>query len=303
MVLNGGCTGWSYLAVMQHVQVVECPRDALQGWGKPVDTATKVEYIRALLGVGFDTLDLGSFVSSRHVPQMADTAEVLSKLNDLDVWNPATRRLVVVVNLRGAEEACRHEAVDDVGFPLSLSETFSLRNAGMGRDAAWEQLAAVRECCEQSGKRLVVYLSMGFGNPYGDSWSLDFLEDWMLTCISRFAPSVVSLSDTLGSASPELIESAFSRLSKENTVADIGAHLHAHPAQAAVKVDAALRGGCRRFDAAIGGIGGCPFASDTLVGNVPTEVLVQRLGEAQLWTPPDAEAWVHAQRSARKVFS
>lgn len=288
---------------MQQVHVVECPRDALQGWGKPVETAAKVDYLRALLAVGFDTLDLGSFVSPRHVPQMADTAAVLERLNELDAWNPVTRRLVIVVNVRGAEEACRYEAVDDVGFPLSLSETFSLRNAGMGRDAAWEQLAAIKEQCEQAGKRLIVYLSMGFGNPYGDPWSIDLLEDWMHTCISRFSPAVISLSDTLGSASPELLEVAFGRLGVRGDQVEVGAHLHAHPAQAAAKVEAALRGGCRRFDAAMGGVGGCPFAADALVGNVPTEVLVQQLAGSGLWTPPDAGAWESAQRAARNVFS
>jgi len=293
----------AYLAVMQQVHVVECPRDALQGWGKPVDTAAKVDYLRALLAVGFDTLDLGSFVSPRHVPQMADTAAVLNRLSELEAWNPITRRLVIVVNARGAEEACRHDTVDDVGFPLSLSETFSLRNAGMGRDAAWDKLASIREQCEPTGKRLVVYLSMGFGNPYGDPWSLELLEEWMHTCISRFSPAVVSLSDTLGSASPELLEEAFARLGMRGDHVEIGAHLHAHPAAAAAKVEAALRGGCRRFDAAMGGVGGCPFAADALVGNVPTEVLVQQLAASGLWTAPDARAWEHARSSARIVFS
>jgi hydroxymethylglutaryl-CoA lyase len=288
---------------MEPVHVVECPRDALQGWGKPVATEVKVAYYKALMRVGFGTLDFGSFVSPRHVPQMADTLEVIRRLDAENAWGDGTRRLVIVVNARGAEAACACESVDDIGFPLSLSETFSLRNAGMGRDAAWGELDRVKAACEGAGKRLVVYLSMGFGNPYGDSWSLDLLSEWTHVCIQRVCPSVISWSDTLGSATPDLLEEAFRLIRPSGWDGALGAHLHAVPSEAEEKVEATLRGGCRRIDAAMGGIGGCPFASDALVGNIATETLRHVLAQRGGWVPRSGQAWEDAGRAARNVFN
>lgn len=291
------------LCGMDAVHVVECPRDALQGWATPVSTAAKVDYFAKLLQVGFGTLDFGSFVSPRHVPQMADTAAVIQALDARGAWTAETRRLVIAVNLRGAETACSFEAVDDVGFPFSLSETFSQRNAGMGRDEAWETLKRVKGACDAAGKNLVVYLSMGFGNPYGDAWSLDLLEEWAESCVRDVQPGVMSLSDTLGSATPDQLKAAVSRIRPNGWAGALGLHLHGHPLATAAKIEAALHGGCRRFDAAMGGIGGCPFAADALVGNVDTEELYRILGAMNLWNPRSIQAWEDARIAARELFN
>jgi len=288
---------------MESVHVVECPRDALQGWAKPVSTEHKVAYYKTLLQVGFGTLDFGSFVSPRHVPQMADTAEVIRRLDAEHAWTPWTRRLVIVVNERGAREAAEFDAVDDIGFPLSLSEQFSLRNAGMDCAAAWRELERVKAVCEARGKRLVVYLSMGFGNPYGDPWSLEVLGAWTESCILRVQPAVISWSDTLGTAEAEVVEAAFQTVQPVGWDGELGAHLHALPEHARQKVEAALRGGCRRLDTAFGGIGGCPFASDDLVGNLATETVSEVLAAAGRWAPRSSQAWVQAAAAARAVFS
>lgn len=260
-------------------------------------------YYKALLAVGFGTLDFGSFVSPRHVPQMANTAEVIRQLDREEAWTPWTRRLVIVVNERGAQEASAFDSVDDLGFPLSLSEQFSLRNSGMDGEAAWRELDRVMAVCEARGKRLVVYLSMGFGNPYGDPWSLELLASWTDACIRRVQPAVISWSDTLGTADAAVLEEAFRTVQPAGWNGELGAHLHALPAHAKQKVEAALRGGCRRLDAAFGGIGGCPFASDALVGNIATEVLQEVLSAHGRWAPRSAHAWAQARSAAREIFN
>ena len=259
------------------VQLVECPRDAMQGLPQFIPTATKTDYINRLLRVGFHTLDFGSFVSPKHVPQLADTAEVLA---GLDRSGSATLLLAIVANERGLQTALSHPEIDCIGYPLSISETFQQRNTNR---AIADSLPLVQEAvaaCRDLGRSLVVYLSMGFGNPYGDPWSLELLAHWAHR-LADLGVGTLALADTVGTAQPADVEAAFRHLVAELPQVTFGAHLHAHPAAWRPKVEAAWRGGCRRFDGALRGFGGCPFAEDELVGNVATEQLVAFLDEQQ----------------------
>lgn len=264
---------------MPAVQLVECPRDAIQGWATPVSTEDKVAYYKTLLDVGFHTLDLGSFVSHKAVPQMKDTRAVLQRLNDEGKFEGSTNILVIVANVRGAKDAVAAPGVTHIGFPLSISDTFQQRNTGADLNQAWERLQGICAIAQAGGKEMVVYLSMGFGNPYGDPWSVNYLMDWIGRLDLEVAPSVIALSDTIGHASAELVSTVFGHAMEETRTATIGAHLHAAPWDAQSKIQAAWDSGCRRFDGAIKGIGGCPMAQDDLVGNVPTEALVDMLSE------------------------
>lgn len=292
-----------YLCLMDRIHLVECPRDAIQGWTTPIGTADKIAYYRALLDVGFDTLDLGSFVSPHAIPQMADTREVLDALVEEGFKSRPTRWLVIAANVRGARDAAAVPSVDDIGFPLSLSETFQRRNTGAGLAEAWERLADISAVCRESGKRLVVYTSMGFGNPYGDAYAPSLLVETAHRLVSELGVEVISLSDTVGTAQPEAIRAAFSELIPALPLVEIGAHLHASPFEWEEKTTAALQAGCRRFDGAIRGIGGCPMAKDELVGNLPTEKLVERFVESGAWSVRDTRAWAHAQSLAAELFS
>ncbi len=284
----------------QAVQLIECPRDAMQGLPVFIPTATKIDYLNTLLRVGFDTLDCGSFVSPKHVPQLADTAEVLASL---DRTGSETRLLAIVANERGLQAALDHSSIDCIGYPLSISETFQQRNTN--RSIA-QSLPLVREAvaaCRAQGKELVVYLSMGFGNPYGDPWSLDQLAGYAAQLAELGVPTV-ALADTVGTAQPADIEAAFRRLRTELPDLKLGAHLHARPAAWRPKVEAAWRGGCRRFDGALQGFGGCPFAEDELVGNVATENLVAFLDEQQALLPKfNRGAFAQALQASGRVFA
>ena len=288
---------------MQRIHLVECPRYAIQGWPTPIETADKIAYYRALLDVGFDTLDMGSFVSPRAVPQMADTAEVLEALVEEGFRSRPTRWLVIVANARGAREAAAFDCVDDIGFPLSLSETFQRRNTGAGLEEAWDRLREIAELCRASGKRLVVYTSMGFGNPYGDPYAPALLVEVAHRLVEELGTQVISLSDTVGTATPEAIGDAFRALLPALPDVAIGAHLHASPFDVLEKATAALEAGCRRFDGAIRGVGGCPMANDELVGNLATEQLVDRFGALGEWSVKDDRAWAQAQSIAAELFS
>lgn len=288
---------------MDRIHLVECPRDAIQGWPTAIATADKIAYYRALLDVGFDTLDMGSFVSPRAIPQMADTREVLSSLVEEGFKSRPTRWLVIVANARGARDAAEVEAVDDVGFPLSLSETFQRRNTGAGLEEAWERLIAIRDITGASGKRLVVYTSMGFGNPYGDPYSPELLLEAAHRLVEELGVEVVSLSDTVGTARPAEIAAAFEALIPALPEATFGAHLHASPFEWSEKATAAHGAGCRRFDGAIRGVGGCPMAKDDLVGNLPTEGLVEHFMALEAWSVKDNRAWAQAQSIAADLFA
>jgi hydroxymethylglutaryl-CoA lyase len=286
---------------MSAVQLVECPRDAIQGWARPVSTEDKIAYYKGLLEVGFHTLDLGSFVSHKAVPQMKDTRKVLQSLDDEGVFSSATNVLVIVANERGAKDAVAAPGVTHLGFPMSISETFQLRNTGADLNRAWEQLLNIREIVEQGNRQLVVYLSMGFGNPYGDDWSPTLLMDWAAKTDEVLRPEVIALSDTIGHAEPDLLRTVFSEITAAGLSATLGAHLHAAPWAAESKIQASWESGCRRFDGALGGIGGCPMAQDELVGNLPTETLVSFL-KAHSDLPLDERAWNQSQAFAVDLF-
>lgn len=283
---------------------MECPRDAIQGWPHPVSTEDKLAYYRVLLRVGFDTLDMGSFVSPKAIPAMADTGRVLGQLEDEGIWDQTdTRALVIVANERGARDAVEYESVKAIGFPLSLSPTFQERNTRADLEEAWKRLDAVASWCERKNKDLVVYLSMGFGNPYGDEWSEDMPTFWAKKLLDRLSPSVISLADTVGAATPDVVERVFRVASHEVGQEVLGAHLHVHPLDGLGKIKAAHRGGCFRMDGAMRGVGGCPMAQDDLVGNAPTELLIQWAEREGLWSVKDAKSLDQAQSLAADLFS
>lgn len=258
---------------MDTVKIIECPRDAMQGIRTFIPTQRKVEYINKLLRVGFDTIDFGSFVSAKAMPQMADTATVL---DGLDLSSTRSKLLAIVANRRGAEDASTHAAISYLGFPLSMSETFQQRNTNKSIAEALNTLEEIKNICLRSGKNLVTYLSMGFGNPYGDRYDAGMVASFV-DILMTLGSDVISLADTIGVAESAAIESLFTSVSQQFPKAEIGVHLHATPFTAPEKIEAAYRGGCRRFDGALRGFGGCPMASDELVGNIATENIVSFL--------------------------
>ncbi|MEY3051224.1 MAG: hypothetical protein RLY31_1009 [Bacteroidota bacterium] len=256
----------------QTLILTECPRDAMQGWHAFIPTATKAAYLNLLLSAGFDILDFGSFVSPKAIPQLRDTAEVLEQL---DLARTRTRLLAIVANEKGASMACGFEQIRLLGFPFSVSETFQLRNTNATIEASLERVASIQECCARSGKELVVYLSMGFGNPYGDPWNAEVVMHWAHR-LAALDVRTLQLSDTIGVSNPANIRYLFSVLmpfGAEHGI-DIGAHLHTDPWRWEEKLRAAWESGCRRFDGAVSGYGGCPMAKDELTGNMPTEKMV-----------------------------
>ena len=256
--------------------LVECPRDAMQGLSNFIPTHLKIEYANQLLQVGFHTLDFGSFVSPKAIPQMRDTGEVLA---GLDLSNTSTKLLAIIANERGATDACSHPEITYLGFPFSISETFQQRNTNSSIAESFDRVKAIQEMCVANDKELVIYISMGFGNPYGDPWSPELAAQWVEKIIDLDV-NIVSLADTVGVAEPETVDLLFRELIPAFPNTTIGAHLHATPDNWRSKVDAAYRAGCRRFDGALKGYGGCPMAKDELVGNMATENLISYL-EAQ----------------------
>jgi hydroxymethylglutaryl-CoA lyase len=253
------------------MKIIECPRDAMQGIHSFIPTEKKIDYINALLQVGFDTIDFGSFVSPKAMPQMADSWKVISRLK-LDETD--TKLLAIVANERGAKEALSYPEIDYLGFPFSISETFQLRNTNASQQEAFDRVKDIQNLCLQKEKTLVVYLSMGFGNPYGDFWAPELVEHWT----DRFAHigvEIISLSDTIGVATPNSIANLFDTVIQSFPTIEFGAHLHTEPHNWREKVAAAFDNGCERFDGAIRGFGGCPMAQNKLVGNMPTENLVR----------------------------
>ena len=255
------------------IQLVECPRDAMQGIPDFIDTAIKAAYINQLLEVGFHTLDFGSFVSAKAIPQMRDTAEVLEML---DLHKAKSKLLAIVANVRGAEDALHFQEIDFLGFPLSVSETFQQRNTNASIAEALKTVESIQHLCEVKGKKQVVYLSMGFGNPYGNPYSPELVAEFVEK-LAQLHVETISLSDTIGVATPELITKLFEVQTQAFPQIQFGAHLHSRPDSIEEKVVAALKGGCRRFDGALKGYGGCPMAKDDLVGNMATEVMIETL--------------------------
>lgn len=255
---------------MQQIEIIECPRDAMQGIKQWIPTAQKIRYAQTLLKVGFDVLDIGSFVSAKAIPQMRDTTEVLA---NLDRSQSKTALLTIVANERGAREACAHPEVDWLGYPFSISENFQMRNTHKTIADSQVLLELLLNLCDQYNKGLVVYLSMGFGNPYGDPWSPEIVAEW-IDYLAQKGVKVVSLSDTVGTATIDIIGELFSAIIPQFPSLKIGAHLHVNPVDALQKINHAYQNGCRRFDGAINGYGGCPMAKDELIGNMPTEKIL-----------------------------
>ncbi|MDQ2769060.1 MAG: hydroxymethylglutaryl-CoA lyase [Bacteroidota bacterium] len=280
------------------MKLIECPRDAMQGLTEFIPTATKTAYLNALLRVGFDTLDFGSFVSPKAIPQLRDTAEVLA---GLDLSATKTKLLAIVANRRGAETAVQHPEISYLGFPLSVSETFQRRNTNQSTSEALADVAAMHELCERHGKTLVAYLSMGFGNPYGDAWSPEIVTHFTQQ-LAALGVRIVALSDTVGASTAATITPLFSALIPAFPAIEFGAHLHTTPTTWREKVAAAYEAGCRRFDGAIGGIGGCPMAADELTGNMATENLLSYLTEKDIENGLDMAAFRQAQQQADEVF-
>ncbi len=249
--------------------LTDCPRDAMQGIAPLIPTSHKVAYLSALMEVGFDVLDAGSFVSPKAVPQMADSAKVLEALPETE-----TAVLAIVANERGAHDALAHGRPDFIGFPFGISETFQERNTGGGIQEGWRRLERIQNAASASGKGVVVYLSMGFGNPYGDPWSPELAGEWARRLHEELGVVNLALSDTVGQADERMVESVCSQVISATPDMAVGVHLHGRREAAAPLMEAAWRGGCRKFDGALGGLGGCPMAKDELVGNLPTEVLM-----------------------------
>jgi hydroxymethylglutaryl-CoA lyase len=281
------------------MKLIECPRDAMQGLHDFIPTATKTAYLNALLKVGFDTLDFGSFVSPKAIPQLRDTAEVLA---GLDLSTTSTKLLAIVANLRGAETAAQYPEISYLGFPLSVSETFQRRNTNQTTAEALADVAAMHALCERTGKTLVTYLSMGFGNPYGDAWSPEIVTDFTQQ-LAALGVRTVALSDTVGASTAATIAPLFSALIPAFPAIEFGAHLHTTPTSWREKVSAAYEAGCRRFDGAIGGFGGCPMAADELTGNMATENLIDYLSEVGQTLGLDLDALAQARAAASGIFA
>ena len=281
------------------IKIIECPRDAMQGIKTFIPTKLKANYIQSLLRVGFDTLDFGSFVSPKAIPQMRDTKEVLDKL---DLSCTRTKLLSIVANLRGAEMACSIDSIDYLGFPFSISENFQMRNTHKTISESEIVLKDILEITQKSNKKLVVYMSMAFGNPYGDPWDVDIVSEWA-DRLQSMGVEILSLSDTIGSSKPESISYLFSNLIPKFPHIEFGAHLHTHPNSWYEKLNAAYNAGCYRFDGAIQGLGGCPMASDSLTGNMPTEKIISYFNSENIDTQIDILPFESAHNSASKLFS
>lgn len=280
------------------MKLIECPRDAMQGLEEFIPTDVKVTYLNQLLKVGFDTLDFGSFVSPKAIPQMRDTAEVLDQL---EISNSKTRLLAIIANVRGAETACQFDRIHFLGFPLSISETFQQRNTNKSIAEALNTVNEIQELCTRHNKKQVVYISMGFGNPYGDPYDLEIVAKFTDILTTLQVP-IISLADTIGVSQPAQIESLFTSLIKSFPNVEFGAHLHSTPTTSLEKIAAAYQAGCQRFDGAIKGYGGCPMAKDELVGNMATETILAFLDSKQAAPVLNRTEFIKAMELAERVF-
>jgi hydroxymethylglutaryl-CoA lyase len=284
---------------MKAIKIIECPRDAMQGIKKMIPTADKIVYLQSLLRVGFDTLDFGSFVSPKAIPQMQDTAEVLA---GLDLSKTQTKLLAIIANTKGAEMASLHPEIRYLGFPFSISENFQMRNTHKTIAESLVTLQEILEIAVKSEKEVVAYLSMGFGNPYGDPWNIEIVGEWTEK-LAKMGVKILSLSDTVGSSTPDVIAYLFGHLIPKYPQIEFGAHLHTTPDRWFEKVDAAYRSGCRRFDGAIQGFGGCPMAKDVLTGNMPTEKLLSYFTAQKEMMTTSPMSFESAYNEASKIFN
>ncbi len=284
---------------MNQIKIIECPRDAMQGIKSHfIPTEKKAQYINSLLKVGFDTIDFGSFVSPKAIPQMKDTAEVLSML---DLSNTTSKLLAIVANVRGAVDASQFSEIDYLGYPFSISENFQMRNTHKTIAQSIETLQEILKIASKTKKEVVAYLSMGFGNPYGDPWNVDIVGNWTEK-LYGMGVKILSLSDTIGSSTPEVIDYLFSNLIPKYPEIEFGAHLHTTPDTWREKIAAAHKAGCKRFDGAIKGYGGCPMAKDELTGNMPTEKLLSYFTEQKEDTGIKPMSFESAYNKALEIF-
>ena len=281
------------------MKIIECPRDAMQGIPNFIPTKTKIEYINELLKVGFNTIDIGSFVSQKIIPQLSDTKQVLKNIN---LSSSKSKLLVIIGNERGAKEAANFDEISYIGFPFSVSETFQIKNINSNIKSSLLLIEKIQNICIQKNKKLVIYFSMAFGNPYGDEWSIYIVAHWAEKLLQDFGINILSLSDTIGSSNPINISWLFSKLIQEFPNVEFGAHLHSNAISIKEKIMAAYQAGCRRFDGALMGIGGCPLAKDELVGNIPTEKIIDILTQAGENFNFNESALDNSLKLAQKIF-
>lgn len=283
----------------ERVKIIECPRDAMQGIKTFIPTEEKVRYIQSLLSCGFDTIDFGSFVSPKAIPQMVDTAEVLA---NLDISRTNSKLLAIVANVRGAKDACQHPEINYLGYPFSISENFQMRNTHKTIAQSVDVLSEILELAVSGNKEVVTYISMGFGNPYGDPWDVEVVGEWTEK-LASMGIKILSLSDTIGSSTPEVIDYLFSNLIPKYPNIEFGAHLHTTPSSWHEKIDTAFKAGCRRFDGAVQGFGGCPMAKDELTGNMPTEKMLSYFTTSKVETGINWLNFESAHNKATELFT
>ncbi len=280
------------------IKLIECPRDAMQGWHEFIPTVDKIRYINRLLNVGFDTIDFGSFVSPKAIPQMADTKAVLE---NLDLSKTSSKLLAIVANKRGAEDTVAYNQINFLGFPFSISETFQQRNTNTSIEQSFNQVLEIQDLCVRNNKKLVIYISMGFGNPYGDAYHEEMVFEWA-NKLANVGTEIISLADTVGLATPEQIERTTKFLIQSMPNVEIGVHLHSSPTNWKQKAEAAYNAGCIRFDGAINGIGGCPMAGDNLVGNMNTNLMIDFFNEKEISLHLDNATLADAIQIATEIF-
>lgn len=286
------------MSINNAIKLIECPRDAMQGWPHFIPTAKKTEYINALLKVGFNTIDFGSFVSPKAIPQMADTKEVIQKVK---IQNSKTKLLTIIANERGAQDAVVFDEISYLGFPFSVSETFQKRNTNSTITESLGRVEEIQNLCVKNKKELVVYISMGFGNPYGDVYNETIVFEWVNKLVEMDI-KIISLADTVGLATKEQVYHVTKHLVDSLPATEIGVHLHSTPSNWKEKVEAALQAGCKRFDGALKGIGGCPMADDELVGNMDTELMIPYFEELSLLNSLDKDALRKCSMLASEIF-
>ena len=294
-------TGVIFVCIMDLIgttKLIECPRDAMQGWKTFIPTEKKTAYINSLLKVGFDTIDFGSFVSPKAIPQMADTAEVLK---NLEPGLSNSKLLAIIANLRGAEDASVYDVINYLGFPFSVSETFQQRNTNSSIQESLERVEEIQNICVKTGKKLVIYISMGFGNPYDDPYSEEVVFEWINKMVALDI-EIISLADTVGIATAEQVYDMTSYLVESLPGIEIGVHLHSTPDNWEEKLEAAVKAGCKRFDGALKGIGGCPMAGDDLVGNMNSELMIQYFKEQQILPIMNEDALQESLQIANEIF-
>jgi hydroxymethylglutaryl-CoA lyase len=283
---------------MQKLKIIECPRDAMQSIKEFIPTDKKIKYVQSLLEVGFDTIDVGSFVSKKVIPQLSDTVEVI---DSLDLLDKKSKLLVIIANIKGAEIASKYNKISYVGFPFSISENFQMRNTNKTINESFLNLIEINKIVSRSQKKLVVYLSMCFGNPYGEVWNLDIIDKSISKLVDN-GFNLISLSDTIGSATPLIIEKVYRFFSLKYPQVEFGLHLHTHPRLWRDKIDASFGSGCKRIDGAIQGFGGCPMASDKMIGNMPTEKIISYCQEKNIETRINPLKFEAAYNYATNIF-